>query len=89
MSYTQTPQGREGSEAENFVEEIAIREQINALKNWFNQHPDMRCLLLVDPSQRDPLADGGEDNPLRADLPKTDVVIDHDAVSPTHYPYLL
>ncbi|HDR9483959.1 TPA: DUF4123 domain-containing protein [Burkholderia aenigmatica] len=90
MSYVQTPQGRDGREGDDSVtEDVRIREQVSALKRWFNQHPDMRCLLLVDPSQRDPLADDAGDNPLSADLPKTDVVIDHEAVSPTHYPYLL
>ncbi|MEK2603787.1 DUF4123 domain-containing protein [Burkholderia arboris] len=90
MSYMQTQQGRDGREADESVpEDVRIREQVGALKGWFNQHPDMRCLLLVDPSQRDPLADDADDNPLFADLPRTDVVIDHEAVSPTHYPYLL
>jgi len=90
MSYMQTQQGRDGSEADDSVaEEVRIREQVSALKSWFNQHPDMRCLLLVDPSQRDPLADDAGDKPVFADLPKTEVVIDHDAVSPSHYPYLL
>ncbi|WP_179405382.1 DUF4123 domain-containing protein [Burkholderia guangdongensis] len=90
MSYMQTQRGRDGNEADDSVaEEVRIREQVSALKSWFNQHPDMRCLLLVDPSQRDPLADDAGDNPFFADLPKTDVVIDHEAVSPAHYPYLL
>jgi hypothetical protein len=90
MSYTQTQHGRDGSDAdESVAEDVRILGQVGALKSWFSQHPDMRCLLLVDPSQRDPLADDVGDNPLRADLPKTDVVIDHEAVSPAHYPYLL
>ncbi|WP_175717674.1 DUF4123 domain-containing protein [Burkholderia anthina] len=90
MSYMQTQQGHDGSDASDSVaEEVRTREQVGALKSWFSQHPDMRCVLLVDPSQRDPLADDSGDNPLRANLPRTDVVIDHEAVSPAHYPYLL
>ncbi|MEV9638806.1 DUF4123 domain-containing protein [Burkholderia pseudomallei] len=90
MSYMQTPQGRDGREADDSVaEDVRILEQVNALMRWFNQHPDVRCLLLIDPSQRDPLANDAGDKAVFADLPKTDVVIDHGAVSPSHYPYLL
>ncbi|ARK51885.1 hypothetical protein BOC36_00805 [Burkholderia pseudomallei] len=89
MSDMQT-QGREGIEADDSVaEEARIRGQVSALTAWFNRHPDMHCLLLVDPSQRDPLADDAGDRSSFVDLPKTDVVVDHEAVSPTHYPYLL
>ncbi|MBN3839388.1 MULTISPECIES: DUF4123 domain-containing protein [Burkholderia] len=89
MSDMQT-QGRDGIEADDSVaEEARIRGQVSALTAWFNRHPDMHCLLLVDPSQRDPLADDAGDSSSFADLPKTEVVIDHEAVSPTHYPYLL
>ncbi|MEK6354970.1 MAG: DUF4123 domain-containing protein [Burkholderia cenocepacia] len=86
----QKQQGRDGSEPDNSVaEQVRIREQVGALRSWFNQHPDVRCLLLIDPSQRDPLANDAGDKPVFADVPKTDVIIDHDAVSPSHYPYLL
>ncbi|WP_320534205.1 DUF4123 domain-containing protein [Robbsia andropogonis] len=63
-----------------------VREQVTALKSWFRRHPDMRCLLVIDPTQNDPAADGSR---LLASLSRIDLTIDHEAVSPAHYPYLL
>lgn len=87
MEYTQTFGRVDGVATENPATEAAvIREQVSALKAWFSEHPHMHCLLVVDPSQRDPVSSGSQ---TFASLPKTDVVIDHEAVSPTQYPYLL
>ncbi|MEK6418411.1 MAG: DUF4123 domain-containing protein [Burkholderia gladioli] len=85
--YTQT-QGRNGRPDASLAEEgtTQVGEQVAVLKTWFGRHPDMRCLLVIDPAQKDPLADG---DPLFAGLSRIDVAIDHEAVSPDQYPYLL
>lgn len=83
-------QGHDRVDAEDPVaESVKIREHANTLKAWFKQHPDMRCLLIVDPTQRDPMAGDAGDNSPFASMPRSDVAIDHEAVSPSHYPYLL
>lgn len=83
-------QGHDRVDADDPVaESVKIREHANTLKAWFKQHPDMRCLLIVDPTQRDPMAGDAGDNSPFASMPRSDVAIDHEAVSPSHYPYLL
>ncbi|ONC63600.1 hypothetical protein AQ919_29850 [Burkholderia pseudomallei] len=83
-------QGRDGVDADDsMVEPVKIREHANTLKAWFNLHPDMRCLLIIDPSQRDPMDGDAGDSSSFTSLPRTDVAIDHEAVSPSHWPYLL
>lgn len=80
----------DGIEADDPVAESArVHEQVAALRAWFNRHQDMHCLLLVDPSQRDPAAADTGGSQSFVDVPATDIVIDHDAISPAHYPRLL
>ncbi|MBB3258958.1 hypothetical protein F4827_003827 [Paraburkholderia bannensis] len=81
---------RDNVEADDLMAEAErIHAQVGALKAWFAQHPDMHCLLVIDPSQRDPAAVDAAGNQSFADLPVTAIVVDHDAISPTHCPRLL
>ncbi|OBR48535.1 hypothetical protein A6456_34785 [Paraburkholderia tropica] len=71
------------------AEATNVRDQVGALQAWFGQQPDMHCLLVVERSQRDPVAGDGSASPAFARLHRTDVVIDHEALSPAHWPCLL
>nr|WP_314547590.1 DUF4123 domain-containing protein [uncultured Massilia sp.] len=71
-------------------DEDARIESLNVtLKDWFSRHRNMHCFLAIDPSQRDVASSDGDDKTLFADLPRANVVIDHDAFPESHRPYLL
>lgn len=87
MDYTQTHKHDDGAQTQDpAADELRVGEQVIALKKWFAPRTDVHCLLVVDPSQRDPAEDDGS---ALADLRRIEVVVDHEAVSPAHYPYLL
>ena len=72
------------------MDDDAQIKSVNAtLREWFSRHKDMRCLLAVDPSQRDLTSDDVDARALFADLTRGDVLIQHDAFPEAHRPYLL
>ncbi|MBN3802079.1 DUF4123 domain-containing protein [Paraburkholderia sp. Ac-20336] len=77
------------SEASRTTEAARVDASTATIRQWFGRHANQRCFLSVDPSQRNLNADFPEhDNPF-ADLPRADVVIDHEAFAEAHRPYLL
>jgi hypothetical protein len=71
------------------IEAAQAKLQIGALKAWFRRYPELHCLLVVDPSQRALLApEAAADSPF-ADMPRAEVVVNHDAFVEAHRPYLL
>lgn len=65
-------------------------KSLNAtLTEWFSRHKYKRCLLAVDPSQRDLTSDDVEARASFANLTRGDVLIHHDAFPEAHRPYLL
>lgn len=78
----------ESAPASPAMDEDTRIESLNAaLVEWFSRHRDMRCVLAIDPRQRDLTRDDGRES--FASLPRADVVIDHDTFPETHRPYLL
>ncbi|RQH02993.1 DUF4123 domain-containing protein [Paraburkholderia dinghuensis] len=72
------------------TDEDAQIESLNgALTGWFSRHREKRCLLAVDPSQRDLSSEDADGDELFACLPRSDVLIDHDAFPEARRPYLL
>ncbi|MFX1765943.1 DUF4123 domain-containing protein [Paraburkholderia sp. A1RI-2L] len=74
----ESPQAREAA---------AIERTVDMLRAYFSKHPAMRCILAVDPSQRDFAEMDGAD--AMAELPRTFVQIDHEAFPEAHRPYLV
>jgi hypothetical protein len=87
MDHMHTHRRDDGTQAADAgADEARVDEQVAALEKWFGPRTDVHCLLVVDPSQRDPAQDSGS---AIADLRRVEVAVDHDAVSPAHYPYLV
>lgn len=74
-------------EGANTGEAAAVDATVGVLRAYFSKHPEMHCLLAVDPSQRD-LVDEEGAGPY-AGLPRAVVEIDHDDFPHAHQPYLL
>jgi hypothetical protein len=92
MQYLQTEASvhLEGVPTSSAADEDARIESLNiALTEWFSRHQNMRCFLAVDPSQRSLSNDDAADRAPFANLPRADVVIDHDAFPQAYRPYLL
>lgn len=72
------------------MDEDAQINSLNAtLMEWFSQHKDMHCFLVVDPCQRDLTSDDVDDRSPFTNLARADVLIQHDAFPEAHRPYLL
>jgi hypothetical protein len=68
------------------MEAVAVDATVSNLRAYFSKHPELHCLLAVDPSQRD-LVDTEEAGQF-AELPRAFVEIDHEAFPEAHRPYL-
>lgn len=66
----------------------AADRMVDVLRAYFSQHPEVHCILAVDPSQR-ALRDRPEAGVLFSKQPASTVPIDHDAFSPAQRPYLV
>lgn len=92
MEYLQTedPVHSESASISHTMDENTRIELLNiTLTEWFSRNRGMRCLLAVDPSQRDLTSGDVDDKVPFASLPRANVIIDHDAFSESHQPYLL
>jgi hypothetical protein len=89
MQYLQTEQPAQPETMSTMDEDARIESLNVTLTGWFSQHRGMRCLLAVDPSQRDLTCDDVDASVSLASLPRTVVVIDHDAFPEAQRPYLL
>ncbi|WP_175686762.1 DUF4123 domain-containing protein [Burkholderia anthina] len=67
-------------------EAAAIDAMASVLHAYFDKHPEMRCLLVVDPSQRDLPSD---DASVFNDVERTIVTIAHDEYPAEQRPYLV
>lgn len=65
-----------------------VETAVVALLGYFRRHPDLQCLLLVDPQPR-ALPVSGKGKPSLAELPHVPLPIEHDAFPEHHRPYLL
>jgi len=76
------------AEAAKVAEVAAIDKAVTILRTYFSTYRDMRCFLIVDPSQRD-VVDGDEADSPFAGLPHAFVEIRHDGFPDEHRPYLM
>ncbi|KVA24551.1 hypothetical protein WI44_30170 [Burkholderia cepacia] len=67
-------------------EAAAIDTTVSVLHAYFDKQPDMHCLLVVDPAQRDLPSEEGS---VFSELTRTVVTIAHDAYPDEHQPYLV
>ncbi|NIE64386.1 DUF4123 domain-containing protein [Burkholderia sp. Ax-1719] len=68
-------------------EAMAVDAMVNSLREWFGKHPDMSCLLAVDPAQRD--FPGKEAADAWGGATRAVVEIDHDDFPVAQRPYLV
>jgi hypothetical protein len=88
--HTGEPAHLTSAPTESGSDEAERIESLNfVLTEWFSQHRDMQCFLVVDPSQRDLVSDDADDIGPFASLPRADLVIDHEEFPNAHQPYLL
>ncbi|MBR8129701.1 DUF4123 domain-containing protein [Burkholderia ambifaria] len=84
-----TPNNRVADRADGLSassENAVIDATASVLHAYFDKHPEMRCLLVVDPSQRDLPSDDGS---AFSELKRTIVTIAHDGFPAEQQPYLV